>query len=126
MLATRVEMRFHSRRGTLRDLAARAMIGRWAEVIDVNGGSGGGDASDGADGTGAAGQAAAFGLRLLEMGLVPGTRLRVVRRAPWGCPLQVELRGYHLSLRETEAQAVVVQWPVLASDSGEVGVEAAS
>jgi ferrous iron transport protein A len=41
--------------------------------------------------------------RLLEMGLTPGTRVRVVRFAPLGDPMDVEVRGYHLSLRRSEA-----------------------
>lgn len=51
----------------------------------------------------------ALGLRLREMGLVPGTPLRLVRRAPLGDPLQLELRGYQLSLRMAEARCVEVE-----------------
>lgn len=51
----------------------------------------------------------ALGLRLREMGLVPGTPLRLVRRAPLGDPLQFELRGYQLSLRVAEARCVEVE-----------------
>jgi ferrous iron transport protein A len=47
--------------------------------------------------------------RLLEMGFVSGTALRVVRLAPFGDPMQVELRGYHLSLRRSEARSVLVR-----------------
>jgi ferrous iron transport protein A len=46
--------------------------------------------------------------RLLEMGLTPGTLLRVVRFAPLGDPIDVEVRGYHLSLRKHEAQHVML------------------
>ena len=46
--------------------------------------------------------------RLLEMGFVSGTAVRVVRLAPLGDPMQVELHGYHISLRRTEAQAILV------------------
>ena len=46
--------------------------------------------------------------RLLEMGFVPGTSLRVVRLAPLGDPMQVELHGYHISLRRTEARSILV------------------
>ncbi len=45
-------------------------------------------------------------LRLMEMGLVPGTSLRVVGVAPLGDPMEIELRGYRLSLRRTEADRV--------------------
>ena len=44
--------------------------------------------------------------RLLEMGLTPGTSVRVVRFAPLGDPIDVEVRGYHLSLRKQEASQV--------------------
>jgi len=46
--------------------------------------------------------------RLLEMGLTPGTELSVVRYAPLGDPMQVDLRGYLLSLRAAEARGVQV------------------
>ena len=41
--------------------------------------------------------------RLMEMGLLPGTRLEAVRRAPLGDPLKIRLRGYLLSLRLADA-----------------------
>lgn len=47
--------------------------------------------------------------RLLEMGFVPGTALRVVRLAPLGDPMEVELHGYHISLRRSEARAILVE-----------------
>ena len=47
--------------------------------------------------------------RLLEMGLLPGTTVRVVRRAPMGDPMEVRLRGYSLSLRRSEAGRVQVE-----------------
>jgi ferrous iron transport protein A len=46
--------------------------------------------------------------RLLELGLVPGTRLHLVRRAPLGDPLEITVRGYALSLRRDEASLVEV------------------
>jgi Fe2+ transport system protein FeoA len=47
-------------------------------------------------------------IRLLEMGLVPGTLIAVVKRAPMGDPLELRVRGYHISLRKAEAAAVMV------------------
>ena len=47
--------------------------------------------------------------RLLELGFVSGTRVRVVRLAPFGDPMEVELHGYHLSLRRAEAEAILVE-----------------
>lgn len=45
-------------------------------------------------------------LRLLEMGLTPGTHVKVVRAAAFGGPLDVHVRNYQLSLRREEAAAV--------------------
>lgn len=47
-------------------------------------------------------------LRLLEMGLTPGVNVRVVGSAPLGGPLELELRGYRLSIRRREAARVAV------------------
>ncbi len=46
--------------------------------------------------------------RLLEMGLTPGVKVRVVRFAPLGDPIDIEVRGYHLSLRKHEANQVAL------------------
>lgn len=48
-------------------------------------------------------------LRLMEMGLVPGVELTVLGVAPLGDPLELELRGYRLSLRKSEAARVEVE-----------------
>ena len=47
--------------------------------------------------------------RLLEMGFVSGTEVRVVRLAPLADPMEVALHGYHLSLRRSDAAAVLVE-----------------
>ena len=47
-------------------------------------------------------------LRLLEMGLTPGVQVAVVASAPLGDPLELELRGYRLSIRRREAALVTV------------------
>jgi ferrous iron transport protein A len=47
-------------------------------------------------------------LRLMEMGLTPGVALKLIGVAPLGDPLELELRGYRLSLRQSEAQRVRV------------------
>ncbi|MCA9185342.1 MAG: ferrous iron transport protein A [Pirellulaceae bacterium] len=47
-------------------------------------------------------------VRLLEMGMTPTTSVTMVGSAPFGDPLEVELRGYRLSLRRSEAQRVIV------------------
>jgi Fe2+ transport system protein FeoA len=50
----------------------------------------------------------AIARRLMEMGVVPGAPIRVVRSAPLGDPIQVCLRTYHLALRRSEASAITV------------------
>jgi ferrous iron transport protein A len=47
--------------------------------------------------------------RLLEMGLTPGTSVRLLGAAPLGDPLELELRGYRLSVRRAEAQRVELE-----------------
>ena len=47
--------------------------------------------------------------KLLDMGLTPGTRLTIKRIAPLGDPIEIVLRGFSLSLRKREADAVVVE-----------------
>lgn len=67
----------------------RLAVGQGAEV-------------EGVDGPGA------IAMRLLEMGFVPGTRVELVKTAPLGDPLELRIRGYHLSLRRAEAAHVRV------------------
>lgn len=47
--------------------------------------------------------------RVLDMGIVPGTTLRVERKAPLADPVAVWFRGYELSLRLDEARVVLVR-----------------
>ncbi len=53
-------------------------------------------------------QGAAF-LRLREMGVLPGTPVTLVRTAPLGDPLEIQVRGYSLTLRKTDAEHVLVE-----------------
>lgn len=46
--------------------------------------------------------------RLLDMGLVPGTEIAVVKTAPLGDPVEYLVRGYRLLLRKSEAKLVAV------------------
>ncbi len=48
-------------------------------------------------------------LRLLDMGLIPGTRVRVRKIAPLGDPLEIELRGYSLTLRKEDAEKIELE-----------------
>ncbi len=46
--------------------------------------------------------------RLMEMGLLVGTTVELVRFAPLGDPVEIKVRGYHLSLRKHEADRILV------------------
>lgn len=48
-------------------------------------------------------------IRILELGLVSGTPFRVLRTAPLGGPMEVEIEGSLLSLRRNEADAVHIE-----------------
>ena len=68
---------------------AHLPVGVEARVISVNGSS-------------------AVARRLMEMGVVPGAPVRVIKTAPLGDPLEIRVRGYHLALRRSEAQTISV------------------
>lgn len=68
---------------------ANLPIGEHARVIAVNGHG-------------------AVARRLMEMGVVPGAQVRVIKAAPLGDPIEVRVRGYHLALRRAEAQTITV------------------
>lgn len=48
-------------------------------------------------------------LRLLEMGLTPGVEITLLGTAPLGDPLEIEVRGYRLSVRKNEAEKIEVE-----------------
>ena len=50
-----------------------------------------------------------LGQRLLDMGVYPGLRIKVIRNAPLDDPMEVELDGYFVSLRHEEARFVEVE-----------------
>ncbi len=45
-------------------------------------------------------------LRLLDMGLIPNTSVRVQKVAPMGDPIQIQIRGYELTLRRDDAKCI--------------------
>ncbi len=47
--------------------------------------------------------------RLMEMGLLVGTQVELVRFAPLGDPVEIKVRGYHLTLRKHEADLIFVR-----------------
>lgn len=52
---------------------------------------------------------AAFCDRLLELGLLPGTEFTVTKIAPFGDPIEIDLRGYKLCLRRAECCCLRVE-----------------
>ncbi|MCM2249612.1 MAG: ferrous iron transport protein A [Geothrix sp.] len=46
--------------------------------------------------------------RLLEMGFIRGAHLRVEKLAPMGDPMELVIKGYHLSLRRDESSCILV------------------
>ncbi|MCK5707488.1 MAG: ferrous iron transport protein A [Candidatus Aureabacteria bacterium] len=47
--------------------------------------------------------------KLLDMGVIPGSSIEVVKLAPLGDPVDVKIKGYHLSLRKEEAIQISVE-----------------
>lgn len=46
--------------------------------------------------------------RLMEMGVIPGVNVTVVKTAPFGDPIEIRVRGYSLAMRRNEAAAIEV------------------
>jgi ferrous iron transport protein A len=46
--------------------------------------------------------------RLMEMGVIPGVGVRVVKAAPFGDPIEIRVRGYSLAMRKSEADSIEV------------------
>lgn len=47
--------------------------------------------------------------RLMEMGMLVGTSVEFIRSAPLGDPVEIKVRGYHLTLRRHEAELITVR-----------------
>ena len=47
--------------------------------------------------------------RLMDMGITPGVEIQIVKVAPLGDPIEVNLRGYELSLRKDEANEIKIE-----------------
>ena len=47
--------------------------------------------------------------RFLDMGLIPRTKVKVRKMAPMGDPIEIELRGYELTIRKEDAQKIEVK-----------------
>jgi len=47
--------------------------------------------------------------RIIDMGIVPGAKLKVEKFAPLGDPMEIKIKGFNLSLRKTEADTIQVE-----------------
>lgn len=47
--------------------------------------------------------------KLISFGLIPGTLLEVIRRAPMGDPIEIKIRGYNLFIRKFEADCILIK-----------------
>jgi len=47
--------------------------------------------------------------RIVDLGIVPGTEIEMERYAPLGDPVEIKLRGNHLSLRKEEATGIILE-----------------
>ena len=68
---------------------ANLTVGRQAKVVNVSGKT-------------------AVTHRLMEMGVIPGVAVKVIKTAPFGDPIQIRVRGYSLAMRRSEAEIIEV------------------
>ena len=47
--------------------------------------------------------------RLLDMGIIPGAKVEIIKIAPLGDPVEIKVRGYHLTLRKEEALQISLE-----------------
>ena len=47
--------------------------------------------------------------RLVEMGILPGIRIRRIKTAPMNGPIELKVRDYHVSLRQDDARNILIQ-----------------
>lgn len=51
----------------------------------------------------------ALRLRFLDMGLIPGTKVQLRKVAPMGDPIQIQVRGYELTIRREDAKRITLK-----------------
>ena len=51
----------------------------------------------------------ALRLRILDMGLIPGTKVSMIKIAPLGDPIEIRVRGYELTLRKEDTRLITVE-----------------
>lgn len=58
----------------------------------------------------------AAAVRIMEMGITPGTELEVIRTAPFEFPVEIRVRGHLLTLRKPEASCIYLKEPTEATN----------
>jgi Fe2+ transport system protein FeoA len=84
-----VKSTMNSNSGSKKPTLTNVSIGSTAKVVAVNGTS-------------------RISRRLMEMGVIPGVSLEVLKAAPFGDPIEVRVRGYNLAMRRSEADAIEI------------------
>ena len=79
----------NSNSGSKRSTLTNVPIGSAAKVVAINGKN-------------------RISRRLMEMGVIPGVSLQVLKAAPFGDPIEVRVRGYNLAMRRSEADAIEI------------------
>ncbi len=51
----------------------------------------------------------ALRLRLLDMGLIPDTKIKIIKAAPLGDPIEIFVRGYELTIRKSDAALIEIE-----------------
>ena len=74
----------------MKKLLSQLSIGEGGKIVKVNG-------------------EGAIRRRLFDMGVTPGAGIYFRKKAPFGDPIEISLRGYELTLRKSEAACVVVE-----------------
>jgi len=57
--------------------------------------------------------------RIMDMGITPGAKIEMVKTSPLGDPVEYLVRGYHLSLRRSEAQMIQIELQMASHDAGQ-------
>ena len=47
--------------------------------------------------------------RFMDMGITKGTEIKIIKIAPLGDPIEIELRGYNLSIRKEDAENILIK-----------------
>ena len=49
-----------------------------------------------------------FRRRIIDMGVIPGAKIKMIKSAPFGDPIQIKIHGYNLSIRKSETEKIEI------------------